>query len=155
MTGKYKSPLGMIYFNVEQEKIVNMMIDDLNVPTDDHPLIHLVERQLELYFNHELKDFQLPIAFKSGTTFQHEVWNAMLEIPYGETRSYQEIAIKIHRPNALRAVGQACKRNPIGIVVPCHRVIGKDGSMTGYSGKDYIEIKRMLLKHEKEGVSHD
>jgi O-6-methylguanine DNA methyltransferase len=155
MIGKYKSPLGIIYFKVDQGKITDMMIDDLNMPTDDHPFIHTVEKQLKNYFNHQLKDFQLPITFNRGTPFQHEVWNAMLKIPYGETRSYQDIAIQIHRPQAVRAVGQACKRNPIGIIVPCHRVIGKDGSMTGYSGKDHTDIKKLLLDHEKAGVDHD
>jgi len=145
----------MIYFKIDQAKITDMMIDDLKIPTDDNPLIQTIENQLKNYFNHQLKNFQLPIKFNRGTPFQHEVWNAMLKIPYGETRSYQDIAIQIHRPRALRAVGQACKRNPIGIVVPCHRVIGKDGSLTGYSGKDHTDIKKKLLDHEKEGVCHD
>ncbi len=90
----------------------------------------------------------IPVKFNHGTPFQRDVWEAMLKIPYGQTKSYQEIAMMINRPKALRAVGQACKRNPIGIIVPCHRVIGKDGSMTGYSGKEYVGLKRKLLDHE-------
>jgi len=152
MIGKYNSPLGMIYFKENNGKIVEMMIDDLNCSTDDDPFIKKIEKQLELYFNHQLKFFELPIEFNRGTPFQQDVWNAMLSIPYGQTRSYQDIAIQIHRPKALRAVGQACKRNPIGIVVPCHRVLGKDGSLTGYSGKDHTDLKQKLLDHEKAGL---
>lgn len=152
MIGKYNSPLGMIYFKEKNGKIIDMMIDDLNVPTDDDPFIHQIAKQLDLYFNHQIQGFELPVAFNRGTPFQQEVWNAMMTIPYGETRSYQDIAIQIKRPKALRAVGQACKRNPIGIIVPCHRVIGKDGSLTGYSGKDHTDLKQKLLDHEKEGL---
>jgi O-6-methylguanine DNA methyltransferase len=90
--------------------------------------------------------------FDHGTPFQKEVWQAMLEIPFGKTMSYLEIAKKINRPKAVRAVGQACKRNPIGIVVPCHRVIGSDGSLTGYSGKNFIHVKQKLLDHERRYV---
>jgi len=133
-------------------KIVEMMIDDLKVQTNDDPFIRKIEKQLELYFKHQLKIFDLPIEFNRGTPFQHEVWNAMMTIPYGETRSYQDIAIQINRPKALRAVGQACKRNPIGIIVPCHRVLGKDGSLTGYSGKDHTDLKKKLLDLEKAGL---
>lgn len=155
MIGKYKSPLGMIYFKENEGKVIDMMIDDLKIPSDDHPLINDISNQLDKYFRHQIKSFQIPIQFNRGTEFQQEVWNALLTIPYGETRSYQDIAILINRPKATRAVGQACKRNPIGIVVPCHRVIGKDGSMTGYSGKEYIDTKRKLLEHERGNVNHD
>ncbi|HBY65632.1 MAG TPA: cysteine methyltransferase [Acholeplasmataceae bacterium] len=152
MIGKYNSPLGMIYFKEKNGKIIDMMIDDLNIPTDDDPFIHQIVEKLDLYFNHQIKRFELPVEFDRGTPFQQEVWNAMMTIPYGEIRSYQDIAIQINRPKALRAVGQACKRNPIGIIVPCHRVLGKDGSLTGYSGKDHIDLKQKLLDHEKEGL---
>jgi len=152
MIGKYNSPLGVIYFMENHGKIVEMMIDDLKVQTNDDPFIRKIEKQLELYFKHQLKIFDLPIEFNRGTPFQHEVWNAMMTIPYGETRSYQDIAIQINRPKALRAVGQACKRNPIGIIVPCHRVLGKDGSLTGYSGKDHTDLKKKLLDLEKAGL---
>ena len=152
MIGKYNSPLGMIYFKEKNGKIVDMMIDDLNIPTDDDPFIHQIVEKLDLYFKHQIKCFELPIEFNKGTPFQQEVWSAMMTIPYGETRSYQDIAIQINRPKALRAVGQACKRNPIGIIVPCHRVLGKDGSLTGYSGKDHTDLKQKLLDHEKQGL---
>jgi len=149
MIGKYFSPLGMIYFKIEDEKITDMMIDDLGIKTDESSLIEEIQKQLEKYFKNDLQKFDLPIIFNRGTLFQQEVWHALSSIPYGETRSYQEIANQIGRPKAIRAVGQACKRNPIGIVVPCHRVIGKDGSMRGYSGPEHIDLKIKLLNHEQ------
>lgn len=108
-----------------------------------------IQRQLTEYENGTRKVFELPLHLK-GTDFQRQVWNALLEIPFGETRSYQEIAIRIGKPKALRAVGGACNRNPIGIIVPCHRVIGKNGSLTGYAGG--LSYKELLLKHEKDGT---
>ena len=155
MIGKYNSPLGMIYFKVEDKKIVEMAIDDLKLPVDSDPFISEISRQMDLYFKHALKQFDIPINFKKGTPFQIDVWKALLSIPYGETRSYQEIAKQINNPKGVRAVGQACKRNPIGIIVPCHRVLGKDGSLTGYSGKAFTGLKQMLLDHEKAGGERD
>lgn len=149
MIGKLLSPLGMIYFMIDDGKITDMMFDDLNVETDHDLLIDETVKQLSQYFNHEIHQFDLPITYKRGTEFQHEVWNALLSIPYGQTRTYHDIANQIHRPKAIRAVGQACKRNPIGIIVPCHRVIGKDGSMRGYSGPLHVDLKMKLLLHEK------
>lgn len=107
-----------------------------------------IQKQLTEYEKGIRKSFELPLHLK-GTEFQKQVWNALLEIPYGETRSYQEIAIRIGKPKALRAVGGACNRNPIGIIVPCHRVIGKNGSLTGYAGG--LSYKELLLNHEKDG----
>lgn len=107
-----------------------------------------IQKQLTEYEKGIRKSFDLPLHLK-GTEFQKQVWNALLEIPYGETRSYQEIAIRIGKPKALRAVGGACNRNPIGIIVPCHRVIGKNGSLTGYAGG--LSYKELLLNHEKDG----
>lgn len=107
-----------------------------------------IQKQLTEYEKGTRKIFNLPLHL-IGTEFQKQVWNALLEIPYGETRSYQEIAIRIGKPKALRAVGGACNRNPIGIIVPCHRVIGKNGSLTGYAGG--LSYKELLLNHEKDG----
>lgn len=149
MIGKFKSPMGMIFFMIDQGHITDMMIDDLGLETSQDPLIDETVKQLKEYFSHQRKNFNLPIKYKRGTPFQQEVWNALLTIPYGQTRSYSDIAIQIGRPKAIRAVGQACKMNPIGIVVPCHRVIGKDGSMRGYSGPLYIDLKQKLIVHEQ------
>lgn len=101
---------------------------------------------LEEYFNGRKKDILLEYEL-SGTEFQVKVWSAILQIPYGETRSYKEIADKINHPKSYRAVGSACNKNPIPFIVPCHRVIGSDGSMVGYGGG--ISIKEKLIRLEK------
>jgi methylated-DNA-[protein]-cysteine S-methyltransferase len=105
--------------------------------------------QLDAYFAGELTDFDLKLDLR-GTEFQQRVWKALLTIPYGETRSYGEIAEQIGAPGAARAVGLANGRNPIAIVVPCHRVIGSGGSLTGYGGG--LERKQTLLELEKRAT---
>lgn len=105
-----------------------------------------VVAQLAAYFAGDLKEFDLPMAMV-GTPFQRSVWAGLLEIPYGETTSYGELAQRLGNPNASRAVGLANGKNPIGIVVPCHRVVGSTGSLTGYGGG--IERKRQLLAFER------
>ena len=102
-------------------------------------------RQLSEYFEGTRREFDLPLRLQ-GTTFQTRVWRELTEIPYGETWSYGQLARRIDKPSASRAVGLANGRNPISILVPCHRVIGADGSLTGYGGG--IERKRWLLAHE-------
>lgn len=102
-------------------------------------------QQVQAYSQHQLRSFDLNLKPK-GTEFQKEVWKALSQIPYGETRTYQEIARIINRPKAVRAVGQACKRNPIGVIVPCHRVVGVKG-LTGYYGG--LDLKAKLLEFEK------
>ncbi len=105
-----------------------------------------VVAQLEAYFDGSRQSFELPIA-PEGTEFQRRVWAGLCEIPYGETASYRDLAIAVGSPSACRAVGLANGRNPLAIVVPCHRVIGADGSLTGYGGG--LEAKRWLLEHER------
>ena len=102
--------------------------------------------QLSEYFDGQRKKFNLPVTLQ-GTKFQQQVWEVLSEIPYGETLSYKELAVMIKKPASVRAVGQANGRNPISIIIPCHRVIGADGSLTGYGGG--IERKAMLLDFEK------
>ncbi|MEV4743113.1 methylated-DNA--[protein]-cysteine S-methyltransferase [Streptomyces sp. NPDC049555] len=102
-------------------------------------------RQLQEYFAGERREFDLPLLLH-GTDFQQRVWAALCEIPYGRTWTYGELAQRIGQPTGSRAVGLANGRNPLGIVVPCHRVVGADGSLTGYGGG--IERKRALLAHE-------
>jgi methylated-DNA-[protein]-cysteine S-methyltransferase len=111
---------------------------------DDAGLAHVVER-LNAYFEGSLTDFELPMSMR-GTEFQRRVWTALCEIPYGETISYGELARWVGNPKASRAVGLANGRNPLAIVVPCHRVIGADGSLTGYGGG--LDRKVWLLEHE-------
>jgi methylated-DNA-[protein]-cysteine S-methyltransferase len=103
--------------------------------------------QLDEYFTGDRTDFDLDLAL-GGTEFQRQVWSALRTIPYGETRSYGEIAEQIGKPGAFRAVGLANGRNPIGIIVPCHRVIGASGSLTGYGGG--LDRKKLLLELEQE-----
>lgn len=108
---------------------------------------HLADiiRQFQEYFRGERRDFIFPLH-RIGTHFQRKVWDALLEIPYGETRSYSDIAERIGSPKGQRAVGSANNKNPLGIVVPCHRVIGKNGNLIGYAGG--LGIKTMLLELE-------
>lgn len=113
---------------------------------DQDPLLNEGIKQLEEYFNGVRRHFDLPIDLK-GTSFQLAVWQELGNIPYGETRSYQEIAIKIDKPKAVRAIGQANKANRLPIVIPCHRVIGKNQSLTGYAGTR-TNIKEILLTLE-------
>ena len=112
---------------------------------DAAPLQPVIE-QLEEYFAGDRRDFDLPLA-PAGTPFQRQVWSALEEIPYGQTRSYRAIAERIGSPKAVRAVGLANGRNPISIVVPCHRVVGADGSLTGYGGG--LPNKQLLLDLEQ------
>ena len=111
----------------------------------DHPVLRRAGMQLDGYFRGRRRSVDLPLC-ASGTPFQRAVWQALLEIPYGETRSYADIARRIGRPKAVRAVGTANGANPVSIIVPCHRVIGTDGSLTGYAGG--LENKHKLLALE-------
>jgi methylated-DNA-[protein]-cysteine S-methyltransferase len=112
---------------------------------DNHPLLLEAERQLNEYFEGKRKTFSVKLDF-AGTEFQKAVWNALLTIPYGETRSYGDIAGQIGNPKAVRAVGAANGRNPISIIAPCHRVIGANGKLTGFAGG--LDAKSCLLRIE-------
>lgn len=109
-----------------------------------------VIRQLQAYFRGELKEFDLPLAME-GTAFQLRVWNELRAIPYGETISYAQLAGRVGSPKAVRAVGAANGSNPIPIIVPCHRVIGSDGSLTGFGGG--LSTKKKLLELENRQLS--
>jgi methylated-DNA-[protein]-cysteine S-methyltransferase len=119
---------------------------DAGAKRDQKGIAH-VATQIEEYCAGTRRDFELPLAPK-GTSFQHEVWNALLKIPFGTTTSYGALAAQLGRPAAARAVGLANGSNPIGLIIPCHRVIGSDGSLTGYGGG--LPLKRALLAHEAE-----
>ena len=112
-----------------------------------HPLLEEVRRQLDAYFAGDLRCFDLPLALE-GTPFQRQVWQQLLSVGYGQTASYQEIAAAIDNPKAVRAVGAANGRNPVAIIVPCHRIIGSGGraKLTGYGGG--LWRKEWLLRHE-------
>ncbi|HQQ89112.1 MAG TPA: methylated-DNA--[protein]-cysteine S-methyltransferase [Oscillospiraceae bacterium] len=115
----------------------------------DSAVLKETERQLRDYFSGKRKSFDLPVRAE-GTAFQESVWNALREIPYGEAKTYGEIAAAVGRPGAARAVGSACHHNPISVVIPCHRVLGTSGGLTGYGGG--LEKKEFLL--DLEGVSY-
>ncbi len=152
---KTHSPVGDIYIvadnkhlraltfacNWEAEK---KKMDELSCESND--IIQKTQIQLKEYFAMERTVFDLPISF-SGTEFQRKTWQALLTIPYGETRSYSEQARLIDNPKAVRAVGRTNGLNPIVIVAPCHRVIGKSGKLTGYGGG--LDIKKFLLNLER------
>lgn len=122
----------------------------IGVRDDDHPLLREVVRQLSAYFARELRDFDLPLA-PQGTAFQQRVWEQLRQVPYGETVSYGQIARRLGMTNAAsRAVGLTNGRNPIPIVVPCHRVIGSDGTLTGYAGG--VARKQTLLELEQDAL---
>ena len=112
----------------------------------DHPLLLEVEQQLIEYFDGKRQTFTLPIAF-NGTPFQIAVWNTLQQIPYGEMITYGTLAQMIGKPKAARAVGGGCNKNPIAIIIPCHRVIGANGSLTGFGGG--ITVKEKLLALEQ------
>jgi methylated-DNA-[protein]-cysteine S-methyltransferase len=113
---------------------------------DDHPVLKLAADQLRAYFAGDIQEFDLPLNAK-GTEFQRHVWEELVRIPYGETISYGEMARRVGDPGACRAVGAANGRNPISIVVPCHRVIGANGSLTGFGGG--LPRKAKLLGFER------
>ncbi len=123
---------------------VNFVAEELRAPAT--PLLTEAARQLNAYFEGMLTEFDLPLRL-DGTAFRMRCWEALRTIPYGETISYGEQAKRIGSPKAVRAVGGANHHNPISIIVPCHRVIGADGSLTGYGGG--VDVKEWLLEHEK------
>ncbi len=130
---------------------INFMDGEIHPPDSDtrddsHPLLLETAAQLQAYFEGSLRTFSLPLDM-AGTDFQLRVWNLLLEIPYGETRSYRDLAAALGTPRAVRAVGTANGANPLPIVVPCHRVIGADGSLTGYGGG--LPLKKQLLELER------
>jgi methylated-DNA-[protein]-cysteine S-methyltransferase len=147
----YKIEVGSVAIAQDGGKITNIILsknfDGKDFAKKETPLIKKAAKQLADYFEGKLKKFNLPLA-PEGTAFQKKVWNALTKIPYGKTKSYKEIAAAVDNPKAVRAVGGANNKNPIFIVVPCHRVIGSDGSLTGYACG--IKMKKHLLDFEKK-----
>jgi methylated-DNA-[protein]-cysteine S-methyltransferase len=146
----YDSPIGEIGIADEDGSISHVFFGKAKAPngfaTGETPLTRRAAAQLAEYFDGKRKSFDLPLTFH-GTDFQIAVWKILSSIPAGETRSYKDVAALIGKPKACRAVGLANNRNPIVIIVPCHRVIGQDGSLTGYGGG--LPAKQYLLDLEK------
>lgn len=115
-------------------------------PAEQHPMLDMATEQLKSYFDGQRAGFDLPLDLTTGTPFQQAVWQALQSIACGETTSYGDVARRIGKPSAVRAVGGAVGRNPIGIIVPCHRVVGQDGALTGYTGG--LDRKIALLRLE-------
>lgn len=156
MTRRYEqsmtSPLGPLRLVASERGLCGVYFEDHGKPqaepaqhVEQHPMLDLARAQIGEYLEGQREDFELTLA-PEGTPFQRQVWAALLDIPHGQTRSYGELAAALGRPTAARAVGLANGRNPLSIVVPCHRVIGHGGSLTGYAGG--LERKRWLLAHE-------
>jgi len=145
----YESPFGNIVIESDGSAITGIKTEDNIKPNgskEASTLTDITAMQLKEYFAGKRKKFDVPLN-PQGTEFQRSVWKALQDIPYGKTRSYKQIAKAVGNPKACRAVGMANNKNPIWIIIPCHRVIGTDGSLTGYGGG--IEMKKRLLKLEK------
>ncbi|MDB5687231.1 MAG: cysteine methyltransferase [Rhizorhabdus sp.] len=139
-----KGLAAILWENDDPERVrLSPVVEDVG-----HPILVETGRQLQAYFAGDLRAFTVPLDF-NGTAFQKRVWAALLTIPFGETRSYGEIARQIGHPTASRAVGAANGRNPISIIAPCHRVIGSTGKLTGFAGG--LAAKELLLGLEGQG----
>lgn len=141
------SPVGHLRIEAAEDGIssVTRTAEECTPPTT--PLLAECVRQLNAYFSGQLTDFDLPLHME-GTAFRLKVWHTLRRIPYGTTRSYGQLAAMIGQSSASRAVGDANHHNPICIIVPCHRVIGADGSLTGYG--EGLDMKEWLLEHERK-----
>jgi methylated-DNA-[protein]-cysteine S-methyltransferase len=142
-----RDELGPMRFVARGDALVSLWFVDEPESGERDELLDRAITEMDEYLSGKRTAFSIPLA-PDGTPFQHDVWNALRAIPFGETRSYADVARTIGRPKAVRAVGAANGRNPLGIVVPCHRVIGADGSLTGYAGG--MERKKFLLDLERQ-----
>ena len=153
---KLRSPVGELFIYADKDDLLALtfrqnkiqVLKQLGIErpvNQSNPLIQLTISQLEKYFKGELKSFQIPVRL-SGTKFQLAIWNALRKIPHGEISNYKKQAIRLKKPQAVRAVGAANGRNPISIIIPCHRILGSNGSLTGYAGG--ISAKAKLLELE-------
>lgn len=145
--GHVTSPIGIVEIGASSEGVTHL--DFVDTPqhqqSGSNNVLRLAIEQIEAYFHGRLQVFDLPLDL-AGTPFQRSVWEALLTVPFGRTASYQQIADTVGKPKAMRAVGAANGRNPVSIIVPCHRIIGKNGSLTGYGGG--LWRKEWLLRHE-------
>lgn len=149
--GFYESPIGWIKIIGDVNYIYEVdFIDEKDEQEDKTDVIQQCINELREYFKGNRQEFNVPIRME-GTDFQKNVWKELCTVQYGNTASYKEVAIKIGNPNASRAVGGANNKNPIGIIVPCHRIIGTNKKLVGYAGG--VDKKEWLLNHEKDNDS--
>lgn len=144
----YDSPIGILEIGTTEDELISILyVDEKRENTEQPKVLKETINQIQEYFNGTRKEFDIKFKLK-GTEFQEKVWNELTDIPYGDTVSYKYIATKIGNEKAVRAVGNTNGRNIINIVVPCHRVIGANKSLTGYGGG--LDKKSWLLKHEEK-----
>jgi methylated-DNA-[protein]-cysteine S-methyltransferase len=143
---QFSSTVGPLTLEGDDRTLTRIGFGEPAAPQGDAAAVASAATQLEQYFAGERTDFDVDLEL-DGTPFERRVWEEVRAIPYGETATYAEIARRVGRPSACRAVGRANGRNPIAVIVPCHRVVGSDGSLTGYAGG--IEMKRALLDLER------
>ena len=146
-TSYYQSPIGLLEIKVHENAVVGLQFCEKKeiIAESNHPIIKKTQNQLAEYFDGKRNSFDLPLSPK-GTDFQRKVWNALLQIQYGKTISYAQLAKNVNNPKACRAVGSANGKNPIAIIIPCHRVIASDKGLGGYAYG--LEIKKWLLDLE-------
>lgn len=150
-TNVYETPLGLIEITEDGQGITGLLLikeRDKDIVLNETPLLKAAICELREYLSGERREFTIPLNPK-GTEFQQKVWSELKKVPYGETRSYKEIAIAIGNPKAARAIGMANNKNPIMIIIPCHRIIGASGKLVGYAGG--MEMKVQLLDLEGRG----
>jgi len=148
----FPSPFGFITITAESEKITAVELCKKATPLGTSKVLDEARQQIDLYLSGSLSKFSLPLKV-SGTPFQIAVWKAIAKIPFGKTVTYGDIAFSIGKPKASRAVGAAVGANPTPLLVGCHRVLGSNGSLTGYSGGKGIKTKKLLLEHE--GIEYE
>jgi methylated-DNA-[protein]-cysteine S-methyltransferase len=143
----FESPLGTLQVSCDDLNIISIKFMDSpeNLSLQDHPLLNQSVQQLKDYFSGKRMEFELPLL-QPGTEFQQKIWNLLLHIPFGKTLSYKQLTVQFGDMKAIRAVASANGKNDLAIVVPCHRVIGSNGSLTGYAGG--LWRKKWLLEHE-------
>ncbi len=144
---KYNTLVGSFYFIEEEDQLIAVQKEEIKGIFKETPLLKKAFSELEDYLEGKRKNFTIPLNPK-GTAFQKQVWHYLQTIPYGETKTYQEIAIALNNPHAARAIGSACHVNPIPFFIPCHRVIGKNHELIGYALG--LPLKKQLLIMEKK-----
>lgn len=150
----FNSPLGLLHVLASSDHLMGIWFDQQAHQPDlqgvayapDHAVLKMTTAQLRAYFAGQRQQFELPVQLAFGTSFQQAVWMALQTLPYGQTCSYKDIAVQLGAPQAMRAVGAAVGRNPLSIVLPCHRVLGAKGQLTGYAGG--LARKLALLRLE-------